>query len=111
MVDKLVKDGQVAVLVSHGYGAGWYSWESDEAMLFDPVLAEMLDSSHTTTYTYEAFRERLEVVARSRYPNAYIGGVSGLCVHWVPEGVRFRIEEYDGAESLHLESDYRWITA
>ncbi len=106
-MEKLIRNGCVAVLVSHGYGVGWYSWESDEAMLFDPVLAEMLESGDYV----EGYTDKLEAVAKQRYPKAYLGGLDGLAVHWVPEGLRFRIEEYDGSESLVLESDYRWITA
>lgn len=106
-MEKLIKNGYVAVLVSRGYGAGWYSWEGDEAMLFDPVLAEILESEDYL----EGHTDKLEEVAKQRYPIAYLGGLDGLSVHWVPEGVRFRIEEYDGAESLRLESSYNWITA
>lgn len=109
-MEKLVRNGCVAVLVSHGYGAGWYSWEGDEAMLFDPVLAEMLEEGRAVEGD-SAWLEKIEQVAKQRYPNTYLGGLDGLTVHWVPEGIRFRIEEYDGAESLCLESDYSWITA
>ena len=109
-MEKLVRNGCVAVLVSHGYGAGWSTWEHDERMLFDPVLAEMLESGDyiegRPSYLHE-----IEKVAAERYPDAYLGGLDGLCVHWVPEGLRFRIEEYDGNESLVLESDYRWSVA
>lgn len=109
-MEKLIRNGQVAVLVSRGYGAGWFSWEGNEAMLFDPVLAEMLEDGRAVEGD-PAWFENIERVANERYPDAYIGGIDGLCVHWVPEGSRFRIEEYDGAESLCLESDYKWITA
>jgi hypothetical protein len=109
-MEKLIRNGCVAVLVSHGYGAGWYTWESDEAMLFDPVLAEMLESGDYIEEG-ESYLNKIETVAKDRYPEAYLGGLDGLAVHWVPEGVRFRIEEYDGAESIRLESGYSWITA
>lgn len=110
-MEKLIRNRCVAVLVSHGYGAGWYTWESDEAMLFDPVLAEMLLESGDYIEGGESYLNKLKTVANKRYPNAYLGGLDGLAVHWVPEGLRFRIEEYDGSESLRLESDYYWITA
>lgn len=102
-MDKLIIDGQVAVLVSHGYGAGWYSWEGDEHMLFDPVVAQaILD---------EKSMDQIMRIAKNRYPEKYLGGLDGLTVHWVPVGQRFRIEEYDGSEGLMLESEYRWVTA
>jgi len=109
-MEKLIKNGYVAVLVSPGYGAGWYSWEGNKAMLFDRVLAEMLEDGRAVEGD-PAWFEKIEQIAKQRYPDAYLGGLEGLCVHWVPEGVRFRIEEYDGAESLRLESSYDWITA
>jgi hypothetical protein len=103
MPDKLIIDGEVAVLVSHGYGAGWYSWEGNEAMLFDPVIARALLDGVSD--------EKLTAIAKSRYPGSYLGGLDGLTVHWVPVDTKFRIEEYDGSEGLMVESDYRWVTA
>lgn len=103
VVDKLIIEDEVAVLVSHGYGAGWYSWDGDEAALFDPVLAQaLLDGKPDDEITR---------IAKQRYPNQYLGGLDGLTVHWVPLGTRFRIEEYDGSESLMIESEYHWVIA
>jgi len=109
-MEKLIKNGCVAVLVSHGYGAGWSTWESDERMLFDPVLAEMLEDGRAVEGD-AAWLKKIEKVAKERYPDAYLGGLDGLTVHWVPEGSRFRIEEYDGAESIVFENEYRWSVA
>lgn len=109
-MEKLIRNGCIAVLVSHGYGAGWFTWEGDERMLFDPVLAEMLESGDYIEGN-ESYLNKIEEVAKQRYPDAYLGGLDGLCVHWVPEGLRFRIEEYDGSESLVLEDDYNWSVA
>ena len=102
-MEKLIKNGCVAVLVSHGYGAGWSTWEHDERMLFDPVLAAMVDD--------EAGDDEISEVAKQRYPDTYLGGLDGLAVHWVPIGKRFRIEEYDGSESLVFEDEYYWSEA
>jgi hypothetical protein len=46
-----------------------------------------------------------------KYPEVYCGGLEDLVITWVPVGERFRIEEYDGSESLVLESNQRWMTA
>lgn len=109
-MEKLIKNGCVAVLVSHGYGAGWYSSEWDPAMLFDPVLAEMLVSEEGIEGCPTHWK-KIEQVAKEHYSDAYLGGLDGLSVHWVPIGTKFRIEEYDGAESLVYESSYEWLTA
>lgn len=87
---KLIVDGKVAVLISHGYGAGWSSGGNLDP--FDPVLAEMLHKNCS--------REALFEEAKKRYPNEYLGGIVCLRIEWVPVGTRFRIHEYDGFESL-----------
>lgn len=101
-MDKIVRDGMVAVLYSPGYGAGWSTWESDaNNCVFNPrlVLAVLGESG-----------EDKEVVAAEEYPDAYHGGVEDLEVYWVPQGSRFQIDEYDGNESIHvIGSDYGYI--
>ena len=42
-MDKVVRDGKVAVLISQGFGAGWYSWNSNEQLLFSPKIVEMVE--------------------------------------------------------------------
>jgi hypothetical protein len=32
----------------------------------------------------------------------YCGGAHDLKIEWIPEGVKFSINEYDGSESLYL---------
>jgi hypothetical protein len=34
-MDKVIRDGKVAVLYSPGYGAGWFSWHGIEELLYD----------------------------------------------------------------------------
>lgn len=99
-MNKLIKDGQVAVLVSRGYGGGW---GSEGLNVFEPEIVEaILDG--------KSYRD-IEAIAEDIYPNQYLGGLDSLEVQWVPVGTRFRIEEYDGAETLWLEDQYTWETA
>lgn len=103
-MDKVVRDGMVAVLVSPGFGAGWYTWNKEiPEVLFDPTLVDLVLNG----------AESVELVAYAdlKYPEAYTGGAEQLIVRWVPEGAQFRIDEYDGAESLVLASDEKWFTA
>lgn len=105
-MEKLVKDGKVAVLVSRGFGAGWSSWMNDDdapECLFDPVIAQMLIDG--------ADEMKIASVAEERYPNSYTGGVDGLTVEWLPVGTKFRISEYDGAESIEILGDIYWMEA
>lgn len=47
-MEKVIRDGKVAVLYSPGYGAGWTTWEYDsklhEIMLFHPLIVEKVES-------------------------------------------------------------------
>jgi hypothetical protein len=106
IMEKVVRDGKVAVLVSPGFGAGWYTWnreENSEVMLFDPEVVAWVEGgkvgpapSMEEKYGWEYF---------------YDGGAGDLVVRWVPVGAKFRIDEYDGAESLVLESEEKWVIA
>ena len=101
---KLIRDGKVAVLVSRGFGAGWSTWNYDEPqMLYDPVIAEMLEQSKSES--------EIEQYCEEQYPNAYLGGLDGLCVEWLPIGTAFQIHEYDGSESVEIRDEMRWEIA
>ena len=101
---KINSQGEVAVLVSHGYGAGWYTWHGVEALLHDPQIVDLVLAA--------APQDQILALCRLKYgSDHHYGGIDGLTVYWVPEGARFRIDEYDGAESLILERDESWLTA
>lgn len=99
---KLIRDQKVAVLYSPGFGAGWYTWHTIEELVYDPSIVEWVEKQEL---------DMIRVYLDLKYPEEYISGLEDLVVAWVPEGERFRIEEYDGAESLVLESEQRWMTA
>lgn len=93
-MEKLYNDKrQVAVLVSHGYGAGWSTWEDVNPM--DKRYAELILNGKLD--------EAEELAEAERY---YPDGLSGCKVHWLDEGTKFFINEYDGAEEL-ITSDER----
>jgi hypothetical protein len=101
---KLIRDGKVAVLVSHGFGAGWFTWNYDEPqLLYDPVIVEMLEQSKS--------KSKIEQYCKEQYPNAYLDGLDGLCVEWLPIGTTFRIHEYDGSESVEIRDSVQWKIA
>jgi hypothetical protein len=99
---KLIEDGKVAVLVSPDYGAGWYSWHSVEELLYDPSIVKWVERKEL---------DKILTYMELKYPEVYCGGLENLEVHWVPVGAQFRIDEYDGAESLVLATNERWLTA
>ena len=101
---KSLKNGKLAVLYSPGYGAGWYTWHGVEELLFDPVLVDMVleDAGELAMVKY----------CEEKYgTDNYYGGIDGLTVAFVDPGDKFRIEEYDGAESVMCMNDYQWFEA
>ena len=102
-MNKLVRDGMVAVLYSPDYGSGWYTWNRNHPeLLFDPAIVQLVEE--------EKFDE-LKTYVTLKYPNIYDGGMDDLKIAWIPEGAMFRINEYDGDESIELKDDADWFTA
>ena len=104
-IPKVVRDGKVAVLVSPNFGAGWYTWNSDEnegglALLFCPEIVEAVERG-----------EPPYPIAERLFPNAYLGGLDSIEVAWLPVGTAFQVHEYDGSESLDVRGDMEWIVA
>ncbi len=52
-MEKVIRNGMVAVLVSPGYGAGWYSWNDHKELLFHPKIVEMVEKRRTEEITQE----------------------------------------------------------
>lgn len=81
----------VGVLVSHGYGAGWSTW-NDEV---DPCNKELI----------KAFEDGLPdedklAIAKRLYPDAYFGGLLECSIEYLTAGTLYKITEYDGYERL-----------
>ena len=102
-MNKLIKDGMVAVLYSPGFGAGWYSWNYEcPEILFDPAIVKFVEN--------EKFDE-LATYVTLKYPDIYTGGMKDLEVEWMPVGTEFKINEYDGAESIEYKENDHWMVA
>jgi len=97
---KVIRDGQVAVLVSIGYGAGWSTWNTDhKELLFHPRLVEMVENEKQSEINELWVNENIGI------SDVYCGGASDLRIVWLDEGVSFTIEEYDGSESMRTNDD------
>lgn len=107
-----------AVLVSHGYGSGFSTWSDDcpeiacDNRVIEWFLAhdddyfEKLGSFHSnkeTEETHEFFK--------SLGYNGHVCmlGFKKCDIEWVPSGVIWRMDEYDGAEHIEYQNDSRWI--
>ena len=100
------KDGKTAVLVSPGFGAGFSTWNKPE-MAVDFDLVEAFLSGDKTRFAY---------IVNEKYnadDSLYLGidVMNGLMVVWVDEGKKFRIDEYDGNESVEILEESVWFTA
>lgn len=103
-MDKVIRNGKVAVLYSPGYGAGWFSWNSEHPQcLFDPDIVDWVENGRSE----EEFPD-LEAKYGDYF---YDGGFRDLTIAWLPVGTAFRIHEYDGNESIVLASEEEWQTA
>jgi hypothetical protein len=102
-MNKLVREGMVAVLYSPDYGSGWYTWNTNHPeLLFDPAIVQLVEE--------DKFDE-LKTYVTLKYPNIYEGGMWELKIAWIPVGAMFRVNEYDGDESIELKDDADWFTA
>ena len=102
-MNKLVRDGKVAVLIAPSFGAGWYTWNYETPeILFDPGIVSLLE---------ERKWDEMKTYVALKYPQIYKGAIDDLQVEWVPEGALFKVNEYDGSESLELKESDDWIVA
>lgn len=102
-INKLVDNGKVAVLYSPGFGAGWSTWNREVPdLMFDPAIVKFVENDQWA---------ELHTYVTLKYPGIYTGGMKELAVAWIPQGTLFRIGEYDGAESIEIQEDTKWIMA
>ncbi len=98
-MEKLTKNGKVAVIISQGYGAGWYTWNSEyKELIFNPKLAQMVIDGKRDEINEKWIKRNLNI-------DIYCGGSDGLVVFWLNQGTAFSIEEYDGFESLRTQEN------
>ena len=107
-MNRLIRDGQVAVIYSPGFGAGWSTWnieytEYGQELIFDPGLADLIINQRSW--------EQIEAYTALKWPGVYTGGLEQARVEWIPIGKEFKITEYDGSESLQFRDGEEWITA
>lgn len=96
-MQKLIRNGKVAVIYSCDWGSGWGSWEND-GREFDGELATLLLNGEDSVpylrinYGYDIFFPALDV-------------------KWIEEGTEFWIHEYDGLEMILTKEQMTWRTA
>jgi hypothetical protein len=112
-MDKVIRDGEVAVLYSPDFGAGWYTCNTEHpAMLYDPTLVKwVMDGKPYGQKPSGVEWVRLVTTLEEKYPGCYLGGLRDLEIRWVPVGTRFYVDEYDGNETVVLDQEHEWMVA
>ena len=111
-MNKVIEDGQVAVLYSPGWGAGWYTWNNKKELLFDPTLVELVKLKNSSSKEdVSNIVKRIEDRAYEIEPDGYFGGALDLDIYWLEEDTQFFIDEYDGSESITTRENTKWLTA
>jgi hypothetical protein len=101
-MEKVIRNGLVGVLVSPGFGAGFYTWGAPLEAIFNPTLIDLIEN--------EKIQEAIDFVEKT-WEDLYTGGVRNMRVVWIEEGTEFTIEEYDGSEKIVFKETIEWITA
>lgn len=101
-MNRLVRNGKVAVLISKSYGGGWYTDNRDVVeCLFHPNLVLLVEQN--------ASNEELLEEAKKLFGEEFEGDANGLEVEWVELGIRFRVNNYDGWERIVPFDEEDWI--
>jgi hypothetical protein len=102
-LEKVIRDGQVAVIYSPGFGAGWYTWNRENPeIIFDPNIVHYVELEEW---------DKLQVYIELKYPDVYSSAASNLTIKWIDQGAEFKIDEYDGNESIILKEKESWLVA
>ena len=93
--------GQVAILVSPGFGAGWSTWNTSGApgwYATDKGLVELKLNNAAEDDVLKYCKEAIN-------DEPYMGGWEDVVIEWLESGTKFSIHDYDGNESLRLIED------
>lgn len=100
-MEKYIKDGKVGVIISPGYGTGFYTGGAPLEAVFSPPLITMIQNRDLYG-VYKILKEK---------HNFYFMDLFNLDVKWIPQGSRFKITEYDGSESIEILNEKKWLIA
>lgn len=120
----ITSTGSTAIAYSPGYGGGWSTdYYNNKQMVFDNRLIQLVLSE----YFISEFKNKDEYLMqpkdkdyyiqfmKSVFPDIkYLPGINSFCqlvVEFIPQNTRFKIEEYDGNESIKICNPNDYFTA
>lgn len=97
--------GEVAILVSTGYGAGWSTWNDTPVghtplEFSEPIVLALLNGKIALPEELDEYYGITEDDDDSPY--LYYNGTLDCEIVWVRPGTPYRIVEYDGAETIEI---------
>jgi len=97
-MEKLYNDNnEVAVAISVGFGAGWSTWD-ERINPMDKRFNELILN-----------KKKSEVMDLAKSEGLFADGLEDCIIEWIPKGMKFTIEEYDGYESIRTEENLQFI--
>jgi hypothetical protein len=99
MMEKIIKDGMVAVAVHSSYGSGWSTSNH----------VDCRDARFNSLFLEGKWEEAKELCEELQL--GYSGAARGVEIEWVPLKTFFVLNEYDGRESVRELNDFSWIEA
>lgn len=114
-MEKVIRNGKVAVLYSPNYGAGWstskYNKLSDpDVLLFDPEIVSLVEKHKNGEISHSNMCDKIMYYCDNKYGEGvvYYGVVGDLSIAWVPIGKEFRIKECNGYGLVNYS---KWVKA
>lgn len=101
-------NGLIEVLLSCGYGAGWSTWNNNYSinLAVDKRIIDYYKENKERKLDENEIKKFLSSIG---YEDVYCGGWNKMAIETIPLNCKFRIDEYDGAESLiTYENDEIW---
>lgn len=98
-MEKIIRDGEVAVAISYGFGAGWSTWND-----VDPM-----DARFNQLFLDRKYKEAKALCEELGL--GYTGGARDVEIVWVRVGREFRIAQDDGRESIEFKDEIEWEVA
>lgn len=98
------KNGELGVLISVGWGAGWSTWNNDKELAYDKRIVDKWLEKVTSD-------EMCDYIESLGYKRPYMGGYGDLRLVFVPRGTMFCIHEYDGYESIGTQESLGMMMA
>jgi hypothetical protein len=112
-MEKVIRDGKVAVLYSPGFGSGWFTWNTEHpGLLYDTAVVQWVEAGKPRGDKLSELELYLKDKYHGMYVHMYIGSnMADLEIAWLTIGTQFRITEYDGNEGIEIQKDVSWQVA